>query len=96
MKRKKRIIVCVLCLILSMFFFMGCGNQKKENAATQSEKAETEQEERKSEEKEDKGPEETEYVIAAPSVTGALSVDGTQLVGSSGEPVQLKGISTHG
>lgn len=96
MKRKKRIIVCVLCLILSMFFFMGCGNQKKKNAATQSEKAETEQEERKSEEKEDKGPEETEYVIAAPSVTGALSVDGTQLVGSSGEPVQLKGISTHG
>lgn len=34
--------------------------------------------------------------MAAPSVTGALHVEGTRLVGSSGEPVQLRGISTHG
>ncbi len=33
---------------------------------------------------------------AAPSVTGALRVEGTQLMGSNGEAVQLKGISTHG
>ncbi len=33
---------------------------------------------------------------AAPSVTGALHVDGTKLCGSDGTPVQLKGISTHG
>lgn len=34
--------------------------------------------------------------LAAPSVTGALRVEGTQLVGSGGEAVQLRGISTHG
>lgn len=36
------------------------------------------------------------YMLAAPSVSGALGVEGTQLMGSNGEPVQLKGISTHG
>lgn len=34
--------------------------------------------------------------MAAPSVTGALHVEGARLTGSSGEPVQLRGISTHG
>ncbi len=34
--------------------------------------------------------------MAAPSVTGALHVEGARLIGSSGEPVQLRGISTHG
>ncbi|MCD8083662.1 MAG: glycoside hydrolase family 5 protein [Clostridiales bacterium] len=34
--------------------------------------------------------------IAAPSVNGALQVIGTQLSDSEGNPVQLKGISTHG
>ncbi len=33
---------------------------------------------------------------AVPSVNGALHVEGTQLVGSDGEPVQLRGLSTHG
>ncbi len=33
---------------------------------------------------------------ARPSVNGALHVDGTQLVDKSGNPVQLRGISTHG
>lgn len=33
---------------------------------------------------------------STPSTTGALHVEGTQLVGSNGEPVQLRGISTHG
>lgn len=33
---------------------------------------------------------------AAPSVTGALHVEGTRLCGSDGTSVQLKGISTHG
>lgn len=35
-------------------------------------------------------------VSASPSETGALHVEGTRLVGSNGETVQLKGISTHG
>ncbi len=34
--------------------------------------------------------------VAAPSVNGALQVIGTQLSDSEGNPVQLKGISTHG
>ncbi len=33
---------------------------------------------------------------AAPSKNGALHVAGTQLVGEDGQPVQLRGISTHG
>lgn len=33
---------------------------------------------------------------AAPSITGALSVKGTQLLGDDGQPVQLRGVSTHG
>lgn len=34
--------------------------------------------------------------IASPSVSGALHVEGTQLTDSQGNPVLLKGISTHG
>lgn len=34
--------------------------------------------------------------MAVPSVCGTLSVNGTQLVDKNGNPVQLRGISTHG
>lgn len=34
--------------------------------------------------------------IATPSTTGALHMEGAQLTGEHGEPVQLRGISTHG
>ncbi len=34
--------------------------------------------------------------VAAPSVNGALHVEGTHLAGQNGEPVQLRGLSTHG
>lgn len=34
--------------------------------------------------------------LAAPSVSGALQVAGTQLCGADGKPVQLRGVSTHG
>ncbi len=34
--------------------------------------------------------------LNVPSITGALHVEGTKLMGSNGEEVQLKGISTHG
>ncbi|MCC8065890.1 MAG: cellulase family glycosylhydrolase [Clostridiales bacterium] len=40
--------------------------------------------------------EEENSPTAAPSVNGALQVIGTQLSDSEGNPVQLKGISTHG
>lgn len=34
--------------------------------------------------------------LNVPSITGALYVEGTKLMGSNGEEVQLRGISTHG
>lgn len=40
-------------------------------------------------------PPENPAGIAAPSTAGALHVEGIQLVGENGEPVQLRGISTH-
>lgn len=45
----------------------------------------------------EKDPKETLTAdMAVPSVCGALSVNGTQLVDENGSPVQLRGISTHG
>lgn len=45
----------------------------------------------------EKKPEETLTAdMAVPSACGALSVNGTQLVDENGNPVQLRGISTHG
>lgn len=38
----------------------------------------------------------TEVPVATPSTAGALSVRGAQLVGEDGDPVQLRGVSTHG
>lgn len=37
-----------------------------------------------------------ENTLATPAVCGALHVEGTQLTDSNGNPVQLRGISTHG
>ncbi len=37
-----------------------------------------------------------ENSIATPSTTGALHMEGAQLTGEHGEPVQLRGVSTHG
>lgn len=34
--------------------------------------------------------------LASPSTSGALHVEGAQLVDATGEPVQLRGVSTHG
>lgn len=53
-------------------------------------------EEASSESEEAQLPEKEEGEIAYPSNSGALAVKGTQLVDQNGEPVQLRGISTHG
>lgn len=42
------------------------------------------------------GSENTVPGLACPSVNGALHVEGTQLTDKNGNPVQLRGISTHG
>ncbi len=45
--------------------------------------------------KEEDGDED-ENMLAAPSVNGALHVEGTRLTDENGDPVQLRGVSTHG
>lgn len=40
--------------------------------------------------------EEPERPLASPSANGALRVEGAQLVDAAGNPVQLRGVSTHG
>ena len=90
MRLRSRVHWCIVLLLLSAALIAGCGSKKEEkDAAKQSEKEEHV-------EKESSEADTTNEKGAAPSVTGALHVEGTQLVGSSGEPVQLKGISTHG
>lgn len=79
--------------------------EEKQETASESKPEVSEKKEDKpkvTEDKEDK-PEVTEKekeseatAIVAPSVSGALHVEGTQLVDSRGNKVQLRGISTHG
>ncbi len=65
--------------------------QTEEPQQEQTEKSQQGQAELQTEESQQE-----QTVLAAPSVTGALHVEGTKLVGSNGEPVQLRGASTHG
>ncbi len=89
----KKLIVCIIILIIVLSCVQGCG-KKQEEAAPKEPKQETESEEETEEpEKEEKDGRED---LASPSVTGALHVEGTSLAGSDGQPIQLKGISTHG
>ena len=67
----------------------------EETKPEKTEPEETGSEETKAEESEPAKKPETDG-FAAPSVSGALHVEGTQLVDSDGNPVQLRGISTHG
>lgn len=66
--------------------------QKEETETAETETTETETIEPEKEGKK----KDADYDLAVPSVCGALSVDGTQLVDENGNPVQLHGISTHG
>ena len=50
----------------------------------------------KAQAKEAKEQKTDDAVLQTPATAGALHVEGTHLVGEHGEPVQLKGISTHG
>lgn len=102
-KRYGRLKLILLCMIvMSVCGFTACG--KAETAQETGKNQQTEKENDKDKEKE-KGEkeepkaeqeEEQEYKIPAPSVSGRLSVRGTQLVDEQGEAVQLKGVSTHG
>ncbi len=75
----------------------GAETEEEEPEEAESEEAESDEEEPEEEEiveVEEAEPEEN--ALAAPSVNGALHLDGIQLVDEAGEPVQLRGISTHG
>ena len=77
---------------LTSFFIQGCHKQ------TEPLPPETEnvQEETVSLDTPAEPPADETPSIASPSVCGALHVEGTQLTDSQGNPVLLKGISTHG
>lgn len=73
----------------------------KESNASESETEESKAEEsgeseQESSEEAKKPVKNADYDLAAPSVCGQLSVNGTKLVDENGNVVQLRGISTHG
>lgn len=110
MNRKIRKTLCMAMVLCIAFFLQGCAKKPVETMDT-IQKSETPQDTKEDtvkesepevETKEETMPETTEELkiensgIAYPSVSGALSVTGTQLVDSNGTAVQLRGISTHG
>lgn len=75
--------------------------EKEQETASESKPEVAEKKEEKPEVTENKEEDKTdeqseEAAIATPSVSGALHVEGTKLVDSRGNQVQLRGISTHG
>lgn len=83
----------------------GCSGQKEEKSrdsqsVVEQEGSRNEKEVQNKEKESDKEGQEKTLSdadgMAAPSFTGALHVEGSRLTGSSGESVQLRGISTHG
>ena len=98
MQRKRIFFAFGMVLILVVLAGMaGCGSRKEENVQKeQEEKVSAREESVKKEELQENREESKEDKTVSPSVTGALHVEGTKLCGSNGEPVQLRGISTHG
>ena len=99
MGRKRLLALVCFGLILSLSVCVtGCGDKKEESAPKKQEQknsgVDREDKERKEEDTEQEV--QMEGKPASPSVTGALHVEGTKLCGKNGEPVQLRGISTHG
>lgn len=89
---RKMILLYVALLVMAVAFIQGCGGREEDgNTAGRTEKTKEAAKEEDRKPEDDAGED-----MAAPSVTGALHVEGTRLVGSDGKPVQLKGISTHG
>ncbi len=94
LRKGKALTVWFLALVL-MFSLAACGSSgEDESEAEESEPAEEPKEESKEEPAEES--EEAETDLACPSVNGKLQVIGTQLSDKNGDPVQLRGVSTHG
>lgn len=109
--KKRQFLAIVMCIGLLSGILTGCGMGSAESTETtvpesiaesteaavpQEEPEETADMAEASPKPEESGAEESDPVEAAPSICGALHVDGTQLVDEQGRPVQLRGISTHG
>lgn len=91
MKVKRKIMLYLVFLAMLGAAVQGCVSQKEGGNTTKESKT-TEA----ALEEEGKPAGGAGEAMAAPSATGKLHVEGARLVGSNGEPVQLKGISTHG
>ncbi len=98
--RYGNILITWLLTLVLVFSLAACGSSTDEEPAaeepaTEEEPAE-EPEEDEPEEEPAEEPEPAETNLATPSVNGKLQVIGTQLSDQNGDPVQLRGISTHG
>jgi endoglucanase len=93
MKKRMYVVCSVLMLLLVSACIQGCAGRGTEETPQQQEQKSSEADADVEIENSQIKPTEGK---TAPSITGALHVEGTQLCGSDGSPVQLRGISTHG
>ena len=107
MRKYRKIVVMMLVICLGMFCLSACQkspepdvpgsdqlSEESSHKVQEKEKVKTDEPEEKQEEEAASETEEAD--IPSPSVCGKLSVEGTQLVDEKGNPVQLRGLSTHG
>ncbi len=92
-----------ILLLALVFSLAACGSSAEEESAQETEETEVEPEKEPEAETEEEpeeepaGESETAATdLACPSVNGKLQVIGTQLCDENGDPVQLRGVSTHG
>ncbi len=85
-------VVRYLCVALRMCFLTACGGQAEGEVTD----AESIQESETTESLEEIVEEVTQDVVETVSGLGALRVEGTQLADAKGNPIQLRGVSTHG
>ena len=93
---KKRAMALFLCMAL---LFSGCGTKNTEETAKATESAEVAPSAEETQGKDTSlgTKSNTKNVeLATPATSGALQVVGAQLCDESGNPVQLRGLSTHG
>lgn len=92
-----KLTVFVLAAILTAAVCVqGCGSGKEEKNPVKQEREKKTEQNKEKEEKQENEEDKEQNPPASPSTTGALHVEGARLLGSNGEPVQLKGLSTHG
>ncbi len=97
---RKKIIATMMTLALVVTLIAGMGGTAAAWAASADKDAEEddaeEDDDKDVKDAEDDEKDEDEIELAAPSVNGKLHVEGIQLTDENGDPVQLRGISSHG